>query len=178
MNIDPAPLLPASPIRIVLIDDHGLLRETMKQILNDQTDLQVVGDASGNNEGLVLIEKEQPAIVIQDICVGEDNGLDMLRHLKDTAPQIKCLVLTGFTEDDFILEAIQNHADGYLLKTCSMLTLINAIRQLAAGHKCWDETILKRLTDLHSLKRLAVGEGKIEYLSPGKKKYPDWWQKG
>lgn len=160
---------PSSPIRLVLVDDHTLLRESFKQILNAQPGIEVVGDAAGRHEGLILIAKTAPAIVIQDICLGKDNGLEMLRHLKTTFPGIKCLVLTGFIEDDFILEAIQSHADGYLLKSCTMPVLINAIRQLASDHKCWDASVLKRLTDLHARKRLTVSGESLDSLSVGER---------
>ncbi len=161
--------VPPAPIRLVLVDDHTLLRESFKQILNAQPGIEVVGDAAGRHDGLAMIAKTTPDLVIQDICLGKDNGLEMLRHLKSTFPGIKCLVLTGFIEDDFILEAIQSHADGYLLKSCTMPTLINAIRQLANDHKCWDASVLKRLTDLHARKRLPTAEETLDYLSPGER---------
>jgi two-component system response regulator DevR len=158
-----------SPIRVALVDDHTLLRETMAHILNAESDIHVVGDAAGREESLAMIEKEKPTIVLLDICLEHDNGLDMLRHLKATAPHIKCLVLTGYTEDDFILEAIQGQAHGYLMKSCTIPTLLNAIRQVANGHKTWDESILKRLTAIHSKQNLKVNEPEMDYLSPGEK---------
>lgn len=160
---------PTTPVRVVLVDDHTLLRETLKMILNTDASIKVVGDATGRQAGLDLIEKEQPDVVIQDICIGHDNGLEMLRHLKSTSPHIKCLVLTGFTEDDFILQAIQSQADGYLLKTCTMPTLINAIHQVATDHKFWDESILRRLTYISSKKPLNRNEDCMDFLSPGEK---------
>lgn len=160
---------PAPPIRVVLVDDHTLLREILKSILNAEPGILVVGDASGQKDGLALIEREQPAVVIQDICIGHDNGLEMLSLLKANSPHIKCLVLTGFTEDDFILQAIQSQADGYLLKTCTMPTLVNAIRQVAKNHKFWDESILKRLTDINSKKKSPASEEGMDFLSPGER---------
>lgn len=159
----------ALSIRIVLVDDHTLMRETLKSILNAEPGIHVIGDAAGYQDGVALIEREQPTVVIQDICIGHDNGLEMLRHLKAHTPNIKCLVLTGFTEDDFILQAIQSQADGYLLKTCTMPTLINAIRQVAKGHKFWDESILKRLTDINSKRQSPSSEDGMDILSPGEK---------
>jgi two-component system response regulator DevR len=158
-----------APIRVAIVDDHTLLRETLTSILNAESDIHVVGDAAGREDSLAMIEKEQPTIVLLDICLEHDNGLAMLRHLKATTPHIKCLVLTGYTEDDFILEAIQGQVDGYLMKTCTIPTLVNAIRQVAKNHKTWDEFILKRLTAIHSKKKLKVNEPEIDYLSPGEK---------
>jgi len=156
-------------IRVVLVDDHTLLRETLTHILNSQAGMLVVGTATSRKESLALIAKEHPAVVLLDICLGHDNGLEILRQLKTTSPEIKCLIVTGFTEDDFILEAIQSHADGYLMKTCTMPTLINAIRQVATGHKVWDESILRRLTDIKSKKHISHNEEKMDFLSPGEK---------
>jgi len=156
-------------IRVALIDDHTLLRETLKSILNTESDIQVVGDTANRTESLAMIEKEQPTVIVLDICLGHDNGLDLLRHLKSISPSIKCLIVTAFTEDDFILKAIQSHADGYLPKTCSIPTLVNAIRQVANNHAFWDESILKRLSDLHTQKQFPQNTEKIDYLSPNEK---------
>lgn len=158
-----------SLIRVVLVDDHTLLRETLTHILNSQAGILVVGTAASRKDSLALISKTQPTVVLLDICLGHDNGLEMLRQLKTISPRIKCLIVTGFTEDDFILEAIQSHADGYLLKTCTMPTLINAIRQVATDHKVWDESILRRLTDIQSKKNLAHNDEQLDFLSPGEK---------
>ncbi len=158
-----------APIRIALIDDHTLLRETLKIILNDTPGLEIVGDAASRNESLTMIEKTQPIVVLLDICLGHDNGLELLRQLKTNSPHIKCLVLTGYAEDDFILEAIRGQADGYLMKSCTIPTLVNAIHQVTRCHKIWDESILTRLTSLHSQKGRAPQIVNFDCLSPGEK---------
>jgi len=161
---------PNTPIRVAMLDDHTLLRELLKGSLNAETDIEVVGEASRRQEGLAMINNEKPTVVLLDICLGNDDGLEILRYLKLTSPHIKCLITTGFTEDDFILEAIQSQADGYLLKNCSTNELINAIRQVANGHKYWDEFILRRLTTLNTRQRHTTDQEKMcSLLSPGEK---------
>lgn len=159
----------ATPIRVALVDDHSLLRETLKSILNAVPGILVVGDAADYNESLIMIETKCPTVVLLDICLGHDNGLDVLRHLKATAPHIKCLIVTGFTEDDFILEAIRHHADGYVMKTCAIATLVYAIQQVAADHKFWDESILKRLSDINLKRRPLNNQDEVDLLTPGEK---------
>jgi len=163
-------MTPPPPIRIALVDDHTLIRTSIKGILNAEPDIEVVGDAANLHESLAMIKQENPSLVLLDICLGHDDGLELLRQIKTAYPRIKCLIVTGFTEDDFILEAIQSQADGYLLKSCSMPELINAIRQVSKGHKFWDAFILMRLADIHSKQQHTIDKEKINsLLSPGEK---------
>ena len=136
------------PIRVALVDDHTLLRESIKAILGSEKGISVVGDAAGRIEGLAMIRKVKPDILVQDIRLGLDDGLLMLREVREIAPKTRCLVLTGFTEDGLMHEAIRQLAFGFLLKSCSMPLLVSAIRQVAAGHKVWDPPTLARLTGL------------------------------
>ncbi len=160
-------------IRVAMIDDHSLFLESLKPILNAEPDIEVVGDATGREDGLAMIRRTQPHVLIQDICLGPDDGLKLFKEIKGAAPRTRCLVLTGFAENDFILRAIRQHMDGFLLKSCSTAILTNAIRQVAAGHKIWDHTILSRLAELDpsserahhvtGIKSLTAGERKIAH---------------
>lgn len=140
----PAP----NPIRIGFIDDHTLFRHSLTHVLNAECDMKVVGDASGREEGLSMIEQVKPDLLIQDINLGSDDGLDVMHEIKAAAPHLKCLVLTGMIEDCHILRAIRKRADGYLLKDCSIPVIIEAIRKLARGQKIWDPSLIARLADM------------------------------
>jgi DNA-binding NarL/FixJ family response regulator len=127
----------------------------MKTILNGKRGITVVGDAANRAEGLAMLRRVKPDILIQDIRLGQDDGLQMLREVKTFSPKTRCLVLTGFTEDTLLLQAIRQSADGFLLKSCSMPLLVRAIRQVAGGEPFWDHDTLTRLVGLNT----SSGEG-------------------
>jgi len=158
------PTRPGSPIRVALVDDHTLFRETLKVVLNTERDIQVIGDAANLTDGLAMVRRSQPDVLIQDICLGADDGLQMLQEIRTTVPAVRCLILTGFVADDYIRRALRKHADGFLLKSCSMPALITAIRQVAGGHKTWDNSILTRLAVLDSTE--LPERGGIALLTP------------
>ena len=153
-------------IRLALVDDHTLLRESMKTILKQEKDIQVVGDAANRLEGLAMISQVKPDILIQDIRLGQDDGLQMIREVRDISPKTRCLVLTGFTEDILILRAIRQAADGFLLKSCSMPSLIHAIRQMASGHQVWNTETLARLARLDAESGDGSPENGMDILTP------------
>jgi DNA-binding NarL/FixJ family response regulator len=136
------------PIRIGFIDDHTLFRHSLTQVLNAESDMKVVGDAAGREDGLAMIERHNPDILIQDISLGSEDGLEVMHEIKAAAPALKCLVLTGMVEDCHILRAIRKRADGYLLKDCSIPVIVEAIRKLARGQKVWDPSLIARLADM------------------------------
>jgi len=162
------PHRPETPIRLALVDDHTLFRETLKVVLNNEPDIRVIGDAAGLQDGLAMVRNTKPDVLIQDICLGTDDGLKMLQDVRTQAPGVRCLVLTGFVADEFIRRAIRQHADGFLLKSCSMPALITGIRQVASGHKSWDSSILSRLAELGSEEH--PDRGGIILLSPPEQK--------
>jgi two-component system response regulator DevR len=163
---DPTDRLPKPSIRIVLVEDHTLLRESMRRILNHERGLQVVGTAANRGEGLALIKTIQPDVLIQDVCLGEEDGLEMLREVKLLAPKTRCLVLTGFTDDGLLLQAIRQAADGFLLKSCSMPSLFKAIRLVADGHRAWDNDSLARLARLDSTPKKESQDTGMQSLAP------------
>jgi two-component system, NarL family, response regulator DevR len=161
-------------IRVGIIDDHTLFRESVKRILDIETDIDVVGDSAGRADGLAMIVREKPDILLQDIGLGSADGLAMLSEIKTLTPHLKCLILTGMTENQHILRAIQNRADGFLLKDCSMPALIEAIRKLARGQTMWDPALIARLMetdskfseglDAEGIQSLTASESKIAHL--------------
>jgi two-component system response regulator DevR len=162
------------PIRVGFIDDHTLFRESVKRILNSEPDIDVVGDSAGRVDGIAMILREKPDVLIQDIGLGSTDGLAMLSEIKTLAPRLKCLILTGMTDNHHILRAIRSRADGYLLKDCSMPALIEAIRKLARGQTIWDPALIARLMetdskhdkelDVEGIKSLTASESKIAHL--------------
>lgn len=161
---------PDSIIRVALIDDHTLLRELLGTVLSAESDLHVVGTAGGYQEGLTMIRECTPQVLLLDICLGHEDGLQLLHEVKDLSPQLKCIILTGVTDDEYFLKAIRRNADGFLLKNTSMPHLIRVIRQVAGGHKSWDSLLLSRLATLDSKSGSETDVSGMASLTPPERK--------
>ena len=161
---------PDSTIRVALVDDHTLLRESLKTVLNAESDIFVVGTAGGHQEGLTMVRECAPQILLLDICLGQEDGLQLLHEIKVLSPQLKCIILTGVTDDEYFMKAIQRNADWFILKTSSMPHLIRVIRQVAGGHKSWDSLLLSRLAALDSKSGAETDVSGMASLTPPERK--------
>lgn len=120
-------------IRIVLIDDHALVREGVRLLLESQVDLALVGEASHRAEALDLVTREQPDVVLLDLDLGGDDGLELIRELPAVASDTRVLVLTGVRDVAVHREAARRGAAGIVAKEKASSVLITAIRKVHAG---------------------------------------------
>lgn len=125
---------PRTPLRILLADDHTLLRKTLVSYLEQRDDFVVVGEASNGEEALRLTLELQPNVLILDLNMPGKGGLDILPDLREQAPNIKVLVLTGRNEDWYIMRALRAGAHGYILKSSNEEDLLDGITKVAQGH--------------------------------------------
>jgi DNA-binding NarL/FixJ family response regulator len=121
------------PIRVVIVDDHELLREGTRQILQQETTIKVVGEASRGDEAVELVARLLPDVVLLDLRLPGLSGIDAARQIAKLSPATRVLVLTAYDEEDYVLEALQAGAAGYLLKTAPSNELLEAVRAVAAG---------------------------------------------
>ncbi len=129
----PPPALPAAPTRIIVADDHAILRTSIAFFLDDQPDLHVVAEAGTGQEALALVEQHTPDLILLDLNMPDRSGLDILPEIRRNSPGTRVLVLTGRTEDAFIIRALQAGAHGYLLKTSSQEELLDAVYRVTRG---------------------------------------------
>jgi DNA-binding NarL/FixJ family response regulator len=115
------------PIRIVLVDDHALMREGTRNILEQNVELKIVGEANDGEEGLEIICRVLPDIAILDIHLPKLSGIEILRRMKDCSPNTKALMFTAFDDDDYVLALMEAGANGYLLKSAKPNELIDAV---------------------------------------------------
>src|SRR6516162_4294885 len=113
-------------IRILLADDHGIVRQGVRALL-EQAGMAVVGEAADGPEALQLAHTHQPAVAILDIAMPHLNGLETVRRLRETQPQIKSIMLTMHTQESYIFEALHAGAVGYVLKTQALADIVQAI---------------------------------------------------
>jgi two-component system response regulator NreC len=123
----------ASPIRIILADDHAIMREGLTALLADEPDLQVVGEAGTGREALSLIHRHQPDLALLDITMPDMTGLEVTAQVTAALSEVKVLILTMHEEEAFFFEALQAGASGYILKGVHSEELINAIRAVYTG---------------------------------------------
>ncbi|HYG58685.1 MAG TPA: response regulator transcription factor [Symbiobacteriaceae bacterium] len=121
------------PIRIALVDDHSVLRQGLRLLLETQPDLAVVGEAEDAEEGLALVRQVQPDLLLLDLSLPGMSGLELLKLVLAQAPALKVIVLTMHDDAEFVRSALMAGAFGYMLKRAVGNELLEAIRKVAAG---------------------------------------------
>ena len=134
-------------IRVLLADDQSILADGIKSVLSSCEDIEVVGIASDGFEALDLLEKCLPDVILMDIRMPNMNGVIATQEVKRRHPEVKVLILTTFDDSDYILNAINNGASGYLLKDTSSAALIDAIKNAYAGDTILPAKIARRIAD-------------------------------
>jgi DNA-binding NarL/FixJ family response regulator len=142
---------PVSKIRILLADDHALVRQGTRELLERESDLEVVAEAANGEEAVHLACEHSPDIVLMDIAMPVLNGIDATRQIKAAKPGISVLILTAYDDDQYIFALLEAGAAGYLLKNVSADELIAAIRAVAAGDAVLHPAIARRV-----VKRIAL----------------------
>ena len=125
-------------IGVFLVDDHEIVRRGISDLLEGETDLKVIGEAGTVAEALVRVPAVQPQVAVLDVRLPDGNGVELCRELRSTMPQLQCLMLTSFSDDDALLDAIMAGAAGFLLKQVLGGDLVNAIRTVAGGQSLLD----------------------------------------
>lgn len=124
----------ADPIKVLLVDDHQVVRRGLRTFLEVQDDIEVVGEAADGAEGVALAEELRPDVVLMDVKMPGTGGVDALRRLRELANPARVLIVTSFTEQRTVVPALRAGAAGYLYKDVDPDALAGAIRSVHAGH--------------------------------------------
>jgi DNA-binding NarL/FixJ family response regulator len=143
--------------RILLVDDHAVVRLGLMTLLNDQPDMEVVGEASTAGEAVKAAEKLRPDVILMDIRLPGEGGIEATRQVTSRIPESKVVMLTSFADDELILRAIRAGAVGYVLKQVGNEELLRAIRAAARGEALLDPSTTARL-----LSRVREAERKAD----------------
>ncbi|MDQ3221143.1 MAG: response regulator transcription factor [Acidobacteriota bacterium] len=135
----------ATKMRILLAEDHKIVREGIKLLVNEQPDMEVVGEADDGRAAIAKAKELSPDIIVMDISMPDLNGLKATMKLKQVAPDIKILTLTRHTDDGYLQQLIGAGANGYVLKQSAPAELINAIRTVAAGRAYLDPALTEKV---------------------------------
>jgi len=122
-------------INVVLADDHILVRDGIRALLEDQVGIEVIDEASNGIEALEVLQRNQPHLLIVDIRMPEMNGIEVVGEVKKSFPEVKTLVLSMHDSEEYVVQAIRSGADGYLLKGASKEEFLKALTKVASGGK-------------------------------------------
>ncbi|MDY6869119.1 MAG: response regulator transcription factor [Actinomycetota bacterium] len=126
------------PLTVFLVDDHEVVRRGLIDVLSAEPDLEVVGEAGSVSEALARIPALQPQVAVLDVRLPDGNGIELCRDLLSRLPDLRCLMLTSFTSDEAMIDAILAGASGYVIKDIKGMELAKAIKDIGAGRSLLD----------------------------------------
>ncbi len=135
----------APAITVFLLDDHEVVRRGIADLISAQPDITVVGEAGTAAEALARIPAARPQVAILDAQLPDGSGIDVCRDIRSAHPEIRCLILTSYDDNDAIFAAVMAGASGYLLKQVRGAAIVDAVRQVASGKSLLDPSVTERL---------------------------------
>ena len=147
------------PIRVLIADDHALLRQGLCRILDMEEDIEVIAQAADGEEAVALAQAVHPDVVLMDINMPGVNGLEATRLIKEASPEIKVIALTIHDDDEYVFKVIEAGAGGYVLKDVDPSNLADAIRTVQKGHAYLRSPLLEKV--LEEFTRLSRAQGEV-----------------
>ena len=144
---DVAPEVSVRPIRVFLLDDHEVVRAGLREMLEATGNFTVVGEAATAAEVLPKISGSTPDVAVLDVRLPDGNGIEVCRDIRSDHPDVHCLILTSFSDDEALFDAIMAGASGYVLKQIRGNDLIDAVRRVAAGQSLLDPAATAKVLD-------------------------------
>lgn len=152
--------MPDAPITVFLLDDHEIVRRGLRELLEAEGDIEVIGEASTQDEAVNRVHALDPDVAVLDVRLQEGNGVEACRDIRSRDPRTACLILTSFADDEALFQAIMAGAAGYVLKQVRSTDLVDAVRRVAAGQSLLDPAVTARV-----LERLRKGPDEDERLA-------------
>jgi DNA-binding NarL/FixJ family response regulator len=156
------------PIRVFLLDDHEIVREGLRALLDSQPDFEVVGEASTAAEALARIPPLAPDVAVLDVRLPDGNGVAVCRDVRAAQPEIRCLMLTSFADDEALFDAIMAGAAGYVLKQIKGTDIVDAVRRVAEGESLLDPSATQRV--LERIRNPPEEDERLASLTPQERK--------
>ena len=136
-----------SKIRVLVADDHGIVRKGLRFVLERQEDLEVIGEAGDGREAVRICEQSSPNVVVMDIAMPQLNGLDAAAQILRHSPEIKVIILSMHADEDYLVRALNAGVEAYLLKDSAELDLVRAVRAVAQGSSFFSPAIAQLLAE-------------------------------
>ncbi len=147
-------------IKVLVADDHTILRQGIKSLLANEEEIEVIGEAKNGREALTIIEETLPDVILMDIAMPGLNGLEATRRIKKKFPRMKVLVLTMYTNEEYIFQILNAGANGYLVKETAFQDLISAIKAVYKNEAFMSPSISKKVINSY-IKRAQNDEQEI-----------------
>jgi DNA-binding NarL/FixJ family response regulator len=155
------------PIKILLVDDHPIVRKGTKEMLEPYSDLHVIGEANDGREALAFVQSTRPDVILMDVSMPGMNGIEATQAIKKLTPRVAILVLTSYDDDAYVFALLEAGAAGYILKNAREDELIGAIRSVFHGESVLHPSIAKKVLNRFSAQSASPsGSSDMESLSP------------
>lgn len=151
-------------IRVFLLDDHEVVRRGVADLLGMEDDIEIVGEAATAAEAVSRILATEPDVAILDVQLPDGSGVEVCREVRSALPDVACLMLTSFAEDEALFEAIMAGASGFVLKQVKGSDLLDSVRRVAAGESLLDPHVTARVLD--RIRRAPEEDARLKGLTP------------
>lgn len=151
-------------IRAFLLDDHEIVRRGVRELLESSDDIEVVGEASTAEQALDRVPLTNPDVAVLDVQLPDGSGVEVCRELVSANPELRCVMLTSFTDDEALLDAVIAGASGYILKDVRGADIVESVRRVAAGDSLLDPSSVARARE--RLRRGAEEDARLQGLTP------------
>jgi two-component system response regulator DevR len=149
--------------RVFLVDDHEVVRAGLRELLEVSGEFLVVGEASNADDAVRLIKATRPQVAVLDVRLPDGNGIEVCRDVRSALPDVGCLMLTSFADDEALFDSIMAGAAGYVLKQVRGTDLVDAVRKVAAGQSLLDPAVTARVLD--RIRRGEDHDGRVDELT-------------
>ncbi|HEY76583.1 MAG TPA: response regulator transcription factor [Thermoflexia bacterium] len=153
-------------IRVLLADDHAVVRQGIRRFLEEAGDIEVVAEAGDGREALRLVEEHRPNVAVLDIRMPEVTGVEATRRIKEQFPEVRVLILTAYDDDPYIFALLQAGADGYVLKTASGDELVQAVRTVHQGKSALSPEVATKVVQQAMTGKPSTASDQVEPLTP------------
>lgn len=151
-------------IRVLLAEDHTIVRKGLRSLLDDETEIEVVGEAEDGQQAIELVQRVQPDVVLMDITMPVLNGLEATRQIKKLFPQVKVVVLTVHSSEEYIFQILRAGASGYVVKQAAVSELVQAIQTVYRGDSFLSPSISRQVVEEYGRRAEAI-EDKYDRLT-------------
>jgi two-component system, NarL family, response regulator DevR len=159
-------IMSAPPLRVMLVDDHEVVRDGIKLLLADTSDVVVCAEAGSAREAVAVAARALPDVIVMDVRLSDGSGIEATRDIRATRPQTQVLMLTSFADDEALFASIMAGAAGYVLKQIKGDELVRAIRAVGAGQSLLDPAVTKGVLDRLRKGKHLLKDEKLARLSP------------
>jgi DNA-binding NarL/FixJ family response regulator len=154
-----------TPLQVLIVDDQRMFREGVRSRLEQEPDIQVVGEAGSAQEAFAMVEQANPSIVTLDIRLPDTSGIEVARLLRQRHPELRILILSAYDFDQYVETTVRLGVDGYLLKDSSQEKLVQALREIATGGAVLPPHIASKLMRAYSTRRMVFRERQPDELT-------------